>query len=83
MHFEAIFNPKNVNAYSQLAGQFIGKKIAVQNGWQIEEGPHKGQFGYYVPSSHLGVIPQSDLSDIKSIPYVQWRELHDHTITAE
>ncbi len=81
MHFEAIFQPKNSNDYSQVADQLIGKRIAILTGWQIEEGPHKGQFSYYVPSSNLGMIPQSDLAEIKSVPYVQWRSLHDR-ITA-
>ena len=80
MHFEAIFKPKDSSEYNQLADQLIGKKIAILNGWQIEEGPHKGQYSYYVPSSNLGMIPQSDLAEIKSVPYVQWRSLHDQTI---
>lgn len=82
MHFEAIFKPQDSTEYSQQADQFIGKKIAVQNGWHIEEGPHKGQYSYYVPNSNLGMIPQSDLSEIKSIPYVQWRALHNRTVAA-
>lgn len=82
MHFEAIFKPKNSTAYNKLAEHLIGKKIAVQNGWQIEEGPHKGQYSYYIPNSNLGMIPQSDLAEIKSVPYVKWRILHDLTIAS-
>lgn len=80
MHFEAIFKPKDSTEYTPLADQLIGKKIAILNGWQIEDGPHKGQYSYYMPNSTLGMIPQSDLSEIKSVPYVQWRILHDQTI---
>ena len=82
MHFEAIFKPKDSSTYNQVADQLIGKKIAILTGWQIEDGPHKGQFSYYVPSSNLGMIPQSDLAEIKSLPYVQWRTLHNQTIAA-
>ena len=80
MHFEAIFKPKDSNGYSSQVDRFIGKKIAVQHGWQIEDGPYKGQYSYYVPNSNLGMIPQSDLAEIKSIPYVKWRALHEQTV---
>ena len=82
MHFEAIFKPKDSSEYNKLADRLIGKKIAVQNGWQIEDGPHKGQYSYYIPNSNLGMIPQSDLAEIKSVPYVKWRTLHDLNIAS-
>jgi hypothetical protein len=52
-------------------------QIAVQDGWIIKDGPHKGQHCFYLPNSTIGTIPQSDLIELKNIPYVQWKTLHD------
>jgi hypothetical protein len=30
-----------------------------------------------LPNSTIGTIPQSDLIELKNIPYVQWKTLHD------
>jgi len=81
MHFEAIFRPLNSAEYTAEAERLIGKKVAVQNGWLIEEGPHRGQQCYYIPNSTLGLIPQSDLAEIKSVPFVQWRSLHNRIVS--
>jgi len=77
MYFEAIFNPSKTTDYKSDAKSFIGKKIAVQDGWIIENGPHKGQHCYYLPNSTVGSIPASDLKDLRNIPYVRWKELYD------
>ena len=77
MYFEAIFNPSKPNDYNADAINFVGKKIAVQDGWIIEEGPHKGQHCFYLPNSTVGSIPASDLEDLKNIPYVQWKTIYD------
>ena len=77
MYYEGVFNPSKTDDYSPAAANFVGKKIAVQDGWIIKEGPLKGQHCFYLPNSTVGTIPQSDLIDLKSIPYVQWKLLHD------
>ena len=78
MHFEAVFQPADETVYNSDAINFIGKKIAIQAGWIIDEGPYKGQQCYYVPNSTLGKIPQCDLRELKDIPFVQWKALHHH-----
>ena len=78
MYFEAIFNPSAPNDYNPDAISFVGKKIALQDGWIIEEGPHKGEHCFYLPNSTVGSIPQSDLKELKNIPYVQWKAIYDH-----
>jgi hypothetical protein len=77
MYFEAIFNPSKKTEYNSDAENLMGKKIAVQDGWIIEDGPHKGQHCFYMPNSTVGTIPESDLKELKNIPYVQWKQLHD------
>ena len=77
MYYEGIFSPSKTDDYNSAAKNFVGKKIAVQDGWIIKEGPHKGQHCFYLPNSTVGSIPQSDLIDLKNIPYVQWKLLHD------
>jgi len=76
MHFEAVFNPVNQTEYSTEAKNFLGKKLPVQEGWVIEEGPYKGQQCYYAPNTRIGKIPQSDLEDLKPIPYARWEQLY-------
>jgi hypothetical protein len=75
MYFEAVFQPSNEGNYKSEAKRIIGKKIAVQDGWILEEGPHKGQQGYYIPKSTMGLIPASDLKEIRNIPYVRWKDI--------
>ena len=77
MYFEAVFQPTNDSEYDSSAAEFVGKKVAIQEGWILEEGPHKGQQCFYMPNSNVGCIPASDLQQIKSVPYVQWRQIHD------
>lgn len=79
MYYEAVFQPSNAKNYNESARQVVGHKIPVQDGWVMEEGPHKGQLGYYVPNTTFGLIPASDLKDIKNIPYAKWRILFDST----
>jgi hypothetical protein len=75
MYFEAIFQPSNEGQYNSDAKRIIGKRIAVQDGWILEDGPHKGQQGYYIPKSTMGVIPACDLKEIRNIPYAKWKEI--------
>ncbi|MDJ0984545.1 MAG: hypothetical protein QNJ26_03290 [Desulfobacterales bacterium] len=77
MYFEAVFQPSSESEYDASATEFVGKKVAVQEGWILEEGPHKGQQCFYMPNSTVGCIPASDLQEIKSVPYVQWRDTHE------
>jgi len=73
MYFEAVFQPLNDSDYNSDAAGFMGKKVPVQEGWILEKGPHKGQQCFYMPNSTIGCIPECDLKQIKSVPYVQWK----------
>lgn len=79
MYFEAVFQPSNGTEYNSSATDFVGKKVAVQEGWILQEGPHKGQQCFYIPNSTVGCIPASDLKELKSIPFVQWRAIYNLT----
>ena len=80
MYFEAIFQPSSLTNYnSESIQKIVGKKVALQDGWVLEEGPHKGQQGYYLPNSTVGLIPASDLKEIKVIPYAQWKDIFNST----
>ena len=48
MYYEGVFNPSKTDDYSPAAANFVGKKIAVQDGWIIKEGPLKGQHCFYL-----------------------------------
>jgi hypothetical protein len=77
MYCEGVFNPTKTDDYKPAAANFIGKKIAVQDGWILKDGPHKGEHCFYLPNSTIGTIFQSDLIELKNIPYVQWKSLYD------
>ena len=76
MHYEAIFTPADQAEYNSEAADFVGKKLPVQMGWIIEEGPHEGQQCFYAPNTKIGRIPVSDLQELKSIPYARWQQLY-------
>lgn len=76
MFFEAIFQPMEKVAYSDEAQKLSGKLIAIQDGWIIKDGPHKGEHGFYIPNSTVGLIPKSDLKELKPVPMVRWKEIH-------
>lgn len=76
LHFEGVFNPVNQTDYTAEAKNFVGKRLPVQEGWIIEDGPHKGQLCFYAPNTRIGKIPQTDLKDLKPIPFVQWEQLY-------
>jgi len=73
--FEAIFQPQEQAEYNDEAKELIGKRIALQDGWILKDGPYKGQQCFYVPGTHVGVIPLSHLEGIKDIPFVKWEDL--------
>ena len=77
MYFKAVFQPSNDTNYNSDVAGFVGKKVAIQEGWILDEGPHKGQQCFYMPNSKVGCIPASDLKQIKSVPYVQWKEIYN------
>lgn len=77
MYFEAVFQPSNGTEYNSDAADFVGKKVAIHEGWTLEDGPHKGQQCFYIPNSTVGCIPESDLQELKSIPFVQWKEIYN------
>jgi len=77
MYYEAVFQPSNGTEYNSTAAGFVGKKVAVQEGWILQEGPHKGQQCFYIPNSTVGCIPVSDLQELKCIPFVQWKAIYN------
>jgi hypothetical protein len=76
MYFEAIFKPSKKMDYNSDAKKLAGKKIAVQDGWIIEDGPFKGQNCFYIPNSDMGWIPSEDLDELKPISFARWMEIH-------
>ncbi len=76
MFYEAIYQPKDIKNIDKNAKKFIGKKIAIQDGGQREISPGKTQV-VYIALPNLGVIPNSDLSKITSIPLNKWNELSE------
>ena len=79
MFFEAIFEPSEKRGYNADAMGLAGKIIAVEDGWVIDEGECKGQQCFYIPNSTVGLIPSSDLKEIKPVPFVRWKEIHERT----
>jgi len=79
MYFEAVFQPSNDTDYKSDVANFVGKRVAIQEGWILEEGPHRGQQCFYMPNSTVGCIPASDLQELKTIPYAQWKEIYNQT----
>ena len=51
MYYEGVFKPSKTDNYNPAAINFVGKKIAVQDGWIIKDGPLKGQHCFYLPNS--------------------------------
>ena len=76
MYYEAVFKPSENMEYSQDAKGLDGRRIAVQEGWLIEEGPYKGQNCYYIPNSTVGWIPKNDLKDLKPISFAKWKAIY-------
>jgi hypothetical protein len=76
MFYEAIFEPSAKRDYNTDALDLAGKIIALEDGWIIDEGDCKGQQSFYIPNSTVGLIPSSDLKDIKPVPFVRWKEIH-------
>ena len=75
MFYEAIFQPSEKMDYNADSKRLAGKKIAVQDGWTIKDGPFKGQNCFYIANSTIGWIPQCDLKGLKPIPLVKWKEI--------
>jgi hypothetical protein len=75
MFFEAIFKPSETIQYKDDVKDLAGKKIAVQEGWIVEDGPLKGQHCFYIPNSSIGLIPMSDLQNLKPVSFAKWQEL--------
>ena len=76
MFYEAVFQPSEKMEYNEDARSLAGQKIAVEDGWIIDEGEFKGQRCYYIPNSTIGWIPKCDLKDLQPVPFVKWKDLH-------
>lgn len=77
MFYEGIFQPSKNMKYNAEAKKLAGKKIPVQDGWIIEEGPYKGQNCFYIPNSTVGWIPKDDLKELTPISFIRWKEIHN------
>ncbi|HIJ55751.1 MAG TPA: hypothetical protein HPQ03_06460 [Deltaproteobacteria bacterium] len=75
MFYEAIFEPSRIKDYNSEAKKLSGKRIALQAGWIIEEGVHKGEQCFYIPNSKVGTIPGSDLKELKPISIARWKDI--------
>ena len=75
MFFEAEFHPSKKMKYNDEAKNLAGKKIAVQEGWMINEGPFTGQQCFYIPNTNIGWIPACDLKDLKPISFSKWKAM--------
>jgi hypothetical protein len=76
MFYEAIFQPSKKMKYNTDAKKLAGKKIAVQDGWIVKDGPFKGQDCFYIPNTTVGWIPKCDLNGLKPIAFARWKEIH-------
>jgi len=76
MFYEAIYEPSKTAHLNGESKKFIGKRIALQVGWRLKDGPYKGQH-CFIPSSNFGWIPTCDLKDIKNISYGRWKDIHN------
>ena len=74
MYFEAIFQPSDKRRYNTEAKKLIGKRIAVQDGWTVQDGPYQGQQCFYVPKSDFGWIPKCDLQELKPVSFTRMKE---------
>ncbi|SMC44333.1 hypothetical protein SAMN02746065_102127 [Desulfocicer vacuolatum DSM 3385] len=74
MFYEAIYQPRNEDKLSDKAKKFIGRLIAIQDGGQEETAPGKSQV-VYIASPNIGIIPNTDLENITSIPNTKWTAL--------
>lgn len=78
MYFEATFHPSNPTEYNADAEPLVGKRISIQQGWILEDGPYQGELCYYIPNTTIGTIPTSHLDNIEPIAYSKWRTIHSH-----
>lgn len=76
MYYEAIFKPSKNMKYSKDVKGLDGKRIAVREGWLIEEGPYKGQNCFYIPNSTVGWIPKNDLKELKPVSFAKWKAIN-------
>jgi hypothetical protein len=76
MFYEAIFQPSAKMNYNSDAIKLAGKRIAVQEGWILDDGPFKGQVCFYIPNSTIGWIPFDDLKDLTPVSFTRWQEIN-------
>ena len=74
MYYEARYEPQNSKNLSDKAKVFVDKIIAVQDGGHEELTSGKKTV-VYIASPNFGLIPNSDLKKISSIPFSKWTEL--------
>jgi hypothetical protein len=77
--YEATYQPSKPEDFNADTKKFIGRRIALQDGWKLEDGPNKGEY-CYLPSHGFFVafIPASELKDIQNISYGRWKELNSN-----
>ena len=76
MYYEARYEPQNSENLSDKANVFVGKMIAVQDGGHEELTSGKKTV-VYIASPNFGLIPNSDLKNITSIPFSKWTTLSE------
>lgn len=80
MFYKAVYKPQNTKGLSDKAKSFIGKHLAIQDGGKEELTPGKAQV-VYIASPNIGLIPNTDLENITSIPHNKWFELSEFNKT--
>ncbi|SLM33130.1 conserved hypothetical protein [Desulfamplus magnetovallimortis] len=76
MYYEARYQPQETEKLSKKAALFVGKMIAIQDGGQEELKPGKKTV-VYIASPNFGLIPNSDLVNITSVPFSKWTALNE------
>ena len=81
MLFEAIYQPSEIKDLSSKAKKLVGRRIVIQIGWKLDNGPYKGQYCYLPnPDFGVGFIPASDLRNIRNISLGVWRKINKISI---
>ena len=78
MFYEAIYEPSETERLNGEADKFIGRRLALQEGWRLMDGTYKGQY-CFIPRPNFGLIPACHLKDIKNISYGRWKEILDNS----
>jgi len=75
MFYEAVFSPEHPEQLAEEVRSYIGKKIVLQAGGRLDNGPKKGEQCFLTTQKIGYPIPASDLKDVKSVSYLRWQTM--------